>query len=323
MARKLDLIDRKILLELDTNARASFAEVAKATGIGKNNVQYRVKRLIEDGVIKKFVTQFSLGTLGLFLGKIYMQLAGLDSGKEKELYAYLLNNKRISWVAQCEGSYDLMIGSYVENIRQFNEVKTEFFQKFEKYITAYDIVFLVEGYTSQRTYLLEKKAVPEKIGKFIGKEKIALDEQDKKILRLIANNARFTYLDIAKEMDINIKTAIKRIKELEEKGVIQGYVTFLNPKVIGYNFFKLFISLQNYQSAFQSFITYCKELPNVVHTIEALGPWEVEIELETASLDELYTISHHLRNAFPTIIKRVESIIISSELKLDFFPEWY
>jgi len=91
--RKLDLTDRKILLELDTNARASFSEVGKKAGIGKNNVQYRTKRLVEDGIIKKFVTQFSLGKLGLFLGKIYLQLAGLTQKTETELYDYLLNNK--------------------------------------------------------------------------------------------------------------------------------------------------------------------------------------------------------------------------------------
>mgnify|MGYP001567171561 FL=1 len=70
MVRNLDKIDRKILLELDTKARSSFNEIAKKLGIGKNNVQYRVKRLMEDGIIKKFVTQFSLGKLGLFLEKI-------------------------------------------------------------------------------------------------------------------------------------------------------------------------------------------------------------------------------------------------------------
>ena len=58
-------------------------------GIGKNNVQYRVKRLLEDGVIKKFVTQFSLGTLGLFLGKFYIQLSGFTPEKEKDMYDFL------------------------------------------------------------------------------------------------------------------------------------------------------------------------------------------------------------------------------------------
>jgi len=175
--RKLDLIDKKIILELDTNARASFSEIGKKLGIGKNNVQYRVKRLLEDGIIKKFVTQFSLGTLGIFLGKFYIQLSGFEKEKEKEIYDYLMKDKRISWIAKCEGRWDLMIGAYVESLKQLNSIKQDFFKRYEKYITSYEVVFLVEGHTSQRTYLLNKKSIPQKIKMFIGAQKIELDEK--------------------------------------------------------------------------------------------------------------------------------------------------
>ncbi|MBI2661664.1 AsnC family transcriptional regulator [Candidatus Woesearchaeota archaeon] len=318
--RKLDITDRKILLELDTNARVSFSQIGKKLRIGKNNVQYRVKRLLEDGAIKKFVTQFSLGTLGLFLGKIFLQLSGFSKETEREIYDYLINDKRVSWAAKCEGRWDLMIGTYVENIMQLDNIKKDFFQKYEKYITSYDAVFVVEAYTSQRTYLLNKKTIPQKIEGFIGTKNIELDSKDKKIIHLIANNARFNYLDIAKNLNINIKTAQKRIKELENKGVIQGYVTFLDTQKIGYNFFKLCIYLQNHQTKFNSFLRYCMELPNVVHVIESLGPWEIELEIETETLEDFYNLTHKIRNDFSDIIKKTESVIISSEMKLDFFP---
>ena len=323
MIRKLDLVDKKIILELDTNARATFSEVGKKLRIGKNNVQYRIKRLAEDGVIKKFVTQFSLGRLGLILGKIYLQLSGMEKETEEELHKHLINDKRIIWVAQCEGRWDLMIGAYVENIRQFNEIKKDFFKKYEKYIMSYDVIFLVEGYTSQRTYLLNKKTPAQTIEKFIGEKRGGIDAKDKKLLHLVANNARYNYLDIARNLNINIKTAQKRIKNLEETGIIQGYVTFLDTKKIGYNFFKLCIYLQDSQSKFTSFLKYCLELPNVVHVIESLGPWEIELEIETETIEDFYKITHDIRNNFPDIVKKIESVIISDEMKLDFFPEWY
>ncbi len=323
MVRNLDKIDRKILLELDTKARSSFNEIAKKLGIGKNNVQYRVKRLMEDGIIKKFVTQFSLGKLGLFLGKIYFQLSGFKEETEKEIYDYLINDKRINWVAKSEGRWDLMIGAYVKSLKQLNEIKKDFFKEYEKYVTSYDIVFLVEGYTSQRTYLLEKKSNAKIIEEFIGDEKIEIDDKDKKILRLIANDARFNYLDISKSLNINVKTVQKRIKDLEKKGVIQGYVTFLDPRKIGYNFFKLCIYLQNYEPKLNIFLKSCIELPNVIHVIESLGPWEIELEIETESLQDFYDLTHDIRNRFSDIIKKTESVIISNEMKLDFFPEWY
>ncbi|MBI4452231.1 AsnC family transcriptional regulator [Candidatus Woesearchaeota archaeon] len=302
---------------------AGFLEIGKKLGIGKNNVQYRVKRLLEDGVIKKFVTQFSLGTLGLSLGKFYLQLSGFGKEKENKIYDYLMKDKRISWIAKCEGRWDLMIGCYVESLKQLNEIKQDFFKKYEKYITSYDVVFLVEGHTSQRMYLLNKKSIPKKIEKFIGKEKVELDDKDKQIVRLIANNARFNYLDLAQKLSMNIKTIQRRIKDLERKGVIQCYLTFLDVQKIGYNFFKLCIYLQNYESKFNGFLRYCMELPNIIHIIESLGPWEVELEIETETLEDFYNLTHEIRNNYADIIKKTESVIISNEMKLDFFPEWY
>ena len=323
MMKKLDIIDRKIILQLDTNARIPFSQIAKKLCIGKNNVQYRVKKLVEEGIIKKFVTQFSLGALGMFLGKIYVQLSGFDKIKEELMYSYLMSDKRISWIAKSEGRWDLMIGCYVTSIKQLNNIKQDFFKKYEKFIASYDVVFLVEGYTSQRTYLLDKKIVPRKIEKFIGDKKTDIDKKDLRIIRLISGNGRFNYLDIAQKTGLNIKTVQKRIKELEKNGVIQGYTTFINTERIGYNFFKLCIYLQNYETKMSSFLKYCMELPNVVHIIESMGPWEVELEIETESMEDFYNLTHQIRNEYSDIIKKTESVIISDEMKLDFFPQWY
>ncbi|MFA6461846.1 MAG: Lrp/AsnC family transcriptional regulator [Candidatus Woesearchaeota archaeon] len=321
---KLDKIDRKILLELDTNARESFSKIGQKLGIGKNNVQYHVNQLLKEGVIKKFVVQPSLARLGLFLGKIYFQLSGFTPEEEKEFYAYLQKDQRISWVAKCEGSWDLMIGAYVENMNQFTSVKKDFFNKFERFITNYDIVFLSEGHTSPRTYLINKKgAVLKKVKKFMNEDKVDLSEEEKSIMRFISNYARFNYMDLVKEFKMNIKTAQRRIKDLEKKGVIQGYVTFIDPQKIGYNFFKLCLYLKNYEHEIDRFINYCMELPNVIHVIESLGPWEMELEIETETLQDFYGLTHKIRNDFPELIKKTESVIIVEEKKLDFFPEWF
>ena len=311
-------------MELDTDARISFSKIGKKLGIGKNNVQYRIKRLIEKGIIKKFVMQPSLARLGLFLGKLFFQFSGYTKEQEEKLYQYLINDKRIGWVAKCEGRWDLMIGAYVESISQFNQIKNDFFKSFEPFVTSYDVVFLAEGHTSQRTYLLNKKTVfSRKVEKFMGEGKIELKKQDKEILRFIANNARFNYTELANKFNINIKTAQKRIKVLQKSGVIQGYVTFLDPKKMGYNFFKLCIYLKNYQNKINSFLKYCMELPNVIHVIESIGPWEIELEIETETIQDFYDLTHNIRNTFSDIIKKTESVMISDEIKLDFFPAWY
>ena len=129
-------------------------------------------------------------------------------------------------------------------------------------------------------------------------------------------------MDLVKEFKINIKTAQRKISDLEKKGIIQGYVTFLDMHKVGYNFFKLCIFLKNYEKKIDEFIKYCLELPNVVHVIESLGHWEIELEIETETLQDFYSLTHQIRNDFSEIIKKTESVIITEEKKLDFFPEW-
>jgi len=49
---ELDLKDRKILYQLDLNSRQSFSQIGKKIGIHKDVVARRVKKLMENGIIK-------------------------------------------------------------------------------------------------------------------------------------------------------------------------------------------------------------------------------------------------------------------------------
>jgi len=52
----LDLKDRKILYYLDINSRQSNSDIAKKVGLSKEVVNYRIKRLEKEGIIKGYYT---------------------------------------------------------------------------------------------------------------------------------------------------------------------------------------------------------------------------------------------------------------------------
>ena len=56
-----------------------------------------------------------------------------------------------------------------------------------------------------------------------------IEDIDKDILRLIENNARLSYSEIAEKVGISRVSVKNRMKALEEKGVIEGYKTIINP----------------------------------------------------------------------------------------------
>ena len=64
MLEILDLKDRKILYELDINARQTDKEIAKKVGLSREAVRYRIDKLLKDGYINYFITILNSMKLG-------------------------------------------------------------------------------------------------------------------------------------------------------------------------------------------------------------------------------------------------------------------
>lgn len=59
-----------------------------------------------------------------------------------------------------------------------------------------------------------------------------LDETDQKIVKLLIRNARMSYSDIGKQIGLS-RVAVKlRVQALEQKGIIEGYTTIIDPQKI-------------------------------------------------------------------------------------------
>ena len=71
----IDLKDRKILYELDFDSRQSYRSIGKKVGLSKDIVASRVKKLEEDGIIKKYYTVIDYSKLGYEYFKVDLKLA--------------------------------------------------------------------------------------------------------------------------------------------------------------------------------------------------------------------------------------------------------
>ena len=59
---KLDVFDRKILEELIENSREQVTTIAKKVRLRRENVNYRINRLVKLGLIKEFRFNYMFGT---------------------------------------------------------------------------------------------------------------------------------------------------------------------------------------------------------------------------------------------------------------------
>ena len=62
---------------------------------------------------------------------------------------------------------------------------------------------------------------------------IALDRIDKHILKLMQTNARISNLELADQVGLSPTPCSRRVKRLEDSGLIAGHVTLLDPAALG------------------------------------------------------------------------------------------
>lgn len=63
--------------------------------------------------------------------------------------------------------------------------------------------------------------------------KIELDKTDRKILSILQQDGRLSNQDVADKVSLSPSPCLRRIKRLEEAGVIRQYVALLDPAQIG------------------------------------------------------------------------------------------
>ncbi|WP_187512543.1 Lrp/AsnC family transcriptional regulator, partial [Pantoea agglomerans] len=60
-----------------------------------------------------------------------------------------------------------------------------------------------------------------------------LDAIDRRILAILQENGRLSNQEIAERVNLSPSPCLRRIRRLEEIGVITGYVALLNPQKLG------------------------------------------------------------------------------------------
>jgi DNA-binding Lrp family transcriptional regulator len=62
-----------------------------------------------------------------------------------------------------------------------------------------------------------------------------MDELDDRILEKLNENARKSYREIARELNVSLTTVSNRIKKMEDEKIIERYIPLINQEKIGYD----------------------------------------------------------------------------------------
>ncbi|ADC66618.1 transcriptional regulator, AsnC family [Ferroglobus placidus DSM 10642] len=140
-----------------------------------------------------------------------------------------------------------------------------------------------------------------------------MDERDRKIVEILVKNGRATLTEIAKELGISEAAVRKRLKNLEERGIIKGYTAIIDYEKAGYGV----ISLTGVDTEPDKFLDVAKKLKDydfVKSLYITSGDHMIMAEIVAKNGDELTKILSEIVGKIEGV-KRVCPAIVLDKIK--------
>ena len=316
---KLDLRDRKILYELDCDARAPNTAIAKKLGLSAEVVGYRIKRLEEEGIITHYQTIINPSKLAVIPFKIYITLRHINSSELSLCISELKKLDEAKWIVETQGSWDLIVAFETDTIEKVSLLKQTIQNLFFPSIDRLTTTFLVEAHTYPRRFLVDKKLEERRVIIKQGST-ITLTDTELSILKILSGNARMSLIDIASKLKTTARNIHYHISQLERKEAIMGYKITLDYEKIGLLFYKAFITVDKPQeSRLKELKGYLQAQKNITHTVTVFGNWDLEPEFEVFSEDEFQKQINTIKDKFSDIVSYIEIVTVTKEHKFIYF----
>lgn len=291
---KLDKKDYKILYELDLNCRQTINEIARKTQLSRDVTRYRIKRLEDKGIIQDYTTLIDFTKLDYQIFRLYLKLQNITKDIKKEIINHAKKQKEVIILFETTGEYDLAMGILSENIIDYQRVYKKIISQFKQFVSEKRFSTFEDYVNYPRNYLVSKENRKENTISTMSFNKYHYDEQDLILLKEISHNSKASLLELSKKCSMSVQGVKNKLKRLEKEKVIVGYKVLLNFDLLGYNYYKIDLELEdlNLIPKLKEFIT---KHPNIIYRNITIGGSDFEFDCEVKNEQEFLQIIGEIR----------------------------
>jgi Lrp/AsnC family transcriptional regulator, leucine-responsive regulatory protein len=143
-----------------------------------------------------------------------------------------------------------------------------------------------------------------------------IDEIDRKILSLLQTNARLPNAALAEKVGLTTSTVHERVRKLEKKGVIKGYVAMVDAEALGkpiLAFIRLSIgsASADYVESKNSILKFCQAEPDILECHCVAGDDCYILRVRAAGPADLEKLIERMRSK-AQVIRTTTNIVLST-----------
>ncbi len=144
-----------------------------------------------------------------------------------------------------------------------------------------------------------------------------IDKIDRDLLTLLQKDARLSNADLAQAVGLNASSVFERVKKLERKGIITGYVAKVDAKKLGkplLAFMRLTLGAsepEGFKATMDKIATLCSAEPDILECHDVAGEDCLILKLHAAGPGELQNLHAAIRDCTQSA-RTVTSIVLST-----------
>jgi Lrp/AsnC family transcriptional regulator, leucine-responsive regulatory protein len=139
-----------------------------------------------------------------------------------------------------------------------------------------------------------------------------IDEIDRKLLDLLQANARVSNAEMAEAVGLTVSSVHERVKKLERKGVIKGYVAVLDPDKLSKPLLAfLRLTVSSHESAQTAIRSLCDSEPDILECHNVAGEDCFILKIRAQGPKQLERLLSAIRGSADTS-RSVTNIVLST-----------
>jgi Lrp/AsnC family leucine-responsive transcriptional regulator len=151
---------------------------------------------------------------------------------------------------------------------------------------------------------------------------VQLDAIDRAILAELQRDGRLTNQSLAERVRLSPSACLRRVKALEDAGVIAGYVALLNPKAVGqHGTSYTIINLENTQQATrEAFEQAVRDTPEILDCVYVAGANDYLVRFAYRDAEDLERFHADVLGRLPGMVRSNSMLVLRTVKKTTALP---
>ena len=137
-----------------------------------------------------------------------------------------------------------------------------------------------------------------------------LDELDRKIVRLLIQNARMSYSEIGQQTGISRVAVKMRVQALEQKGVIEEYTPIINPQKIS-GAVSCYFEIETRPAALMEVAEILRQNDTITQIYRVTGKSRRHVHAVASSNEEMEALLYGTIDKLPGVLECTNNVILS------------